>query len=97
MPGKAARARGKDKRRKEMERRKAVKKARFLTQRDAGKVKRAAGAAVSNIRYGKGTTGGFRTFPGTMPNATPAPKKPSTRNKPAKYFDPETNTWLRGN
>lgn len=95
MPGKAARARGKDKRRKEMERRKAVKKARFLAQRDAGKQKRAAGVVVNNMRYGKNVSG-WRTFPGTPPNLSPAPKKPSTRNRPAKYFDAATKTWLRG-
>lgn len=96
MPGKGARARGKQKRIVEMQRRKAAKKARFQAQRDAGKVKRQVGAAISNIRYGKSQSGGFRTFPGTMPNASPAPKKPSTRNRPAKYFDQDTKTWLRG-
>lgn len=73
---------------------KADKKAKFLAQRNAGKKKRQEGVAQSLTRYGK-VQGGYRTFPGTPPNATQQEKKPSKRNRPAKGFDAATKTWVR--
>ena len=36
-----------------------------------------------------------RTKPGTPPSESRKPRKPSTRNKPAKGYDPVTKTWAK--
>lgn len=39
--------------------------------------------------------GKSKTKKGTPPNASALPKKPSTRNRPAKGFNPDTKSWSR--
>lgn len=98
--GSGATARQKAKRRMMKARKKAEKKARYEAARLAGKQKKQAGITRKNIRYGKGSAGGFRAHPGTPPNAVQAdkllpngqPKHPG-RNRPAKGFDQATRTW----
>jgi hypothetical protein len=47
----------------------------------------------NKINYGTSSGGNSKTKPGTKPRQSNKGWKPSTRNRPCKYYDLATKTW----